>query len=80
MMNDTVKLMNVKETANLLQVSIKTVYTWIYLKQIPDSIYRKLGRKPIFIYDEVMKWFLAGAKLNNRHSKNWNDKDNKILH
>ena len=66
---DKMNLMTCKEVAELLKVKISTVYSWISYRQIPDNIYRKLGKKPIFIYDEVIKWFLDGAKLKKRPSK-----------
>lgn len=63
------RLMTCKEVAELLKVKIGTIYSWIGYRQIPDNIYRKLGKKPIFIYDEVIKWFLDGAKLKKRPCK-----------
>lgn len=68
-MNDTHLVMDVKAVAELLQVKPKTVYSWIQYKQIPDKLYRKLGRRPRFIYDEVIKWFLDGAVLAKRKTK-----------
>ncbi len=62
-------LMSCKQVANLLQISVKTVYSYIGYRQFPPNLYRKLGKKPIFIYDEVEKWFLAGANLNPRPKK-----------
>ena len=68
-MNDTT-IMDVKAVAELLQVKPETIYSWIHHKQIPDKIYRKLGRRPRFIRDEVIKWFLNGAKITKRQTKN----------
>ena len=68
-MSENTILMDTKAVSKLLQVSIKTVYTWIYKNQLPKNVYRKLGRKPIFIYDEVMKWFLDGAQFQERHTE-----------
>ena len=66
---DKLELMNCKQVAKLLQISVKTVYSYIGYKQFPPNLYRKLGKKPIFIYDEVKKWFLAGAELMPRNKK-----------
>lgn len=63
------KLMTCQEVADLLKVRLGTIYSWISYKQIPASLYRKLGKKPVFIYDEVITWFLAGAELKKRHRK-----------
>ena len=69
-MNDTIAVMDVKEVAELLKVKPATIYSWIHYKQIPDKLYRKLGRRPRFIHNEVMKWFLDGAKITKRQPKN----------
>lgn len=69
-MNDTTRVMDVKEVAELLKVKPATIYSWVHYKQIPEKMYRKLGRRPRFIFDEVMKWFLDGAKITKRPSKN----------
>lgn len=69
-MNDTIMVISVKEVAELLQVKPDTIYSWVHYKQIPDNLYRKLGRRPRFIRDEVIKWFLDGAKVTKRQTKN----------
>ena len=61
-----IELMTCKQVADMLRVQVGTIYSWIFYKQLPNSIYRKLGRKPIFIRSEVEKWFLAGAELKKR--------------
>lgn len=68
-MNNTT-IMDVKAVAELLQVKPETIYSWIHYKQIPDKIYRKLGKRPRFIHDEVIKWFLDGAEITKRQPKN----------
>lgn len=68
-MIDTTMLMDVKAVAELLQVKPETIYSWIHYHQIPDKLYRKLGRRPRFIRDEVVKWFLDGAKISKRQPK-----------
>lgn len=68
-MNDTTMVMDVRAVAELLQVKPETIYSWIHYKQIPDKLYRKLGRRPRFIRDEVMKWFLDGAEITKRRQK-----------
>lgn len=64
---EKLKLMDCQETAELLRIDIKTLYAWMSRKQIPSDLYRKLGRKPVFIYAEVEKWFLAGAEVKKRN-------------
>ena len=59
-------LMSCQEVADMLKLKVKTIYSYINYKQIPDNLYRKIGRKPTFIYDEVVKWYLAGAELKPR--------------
>ncbi len=63
---EKLKLMNCQETADMLCIDKKTLYAWMSRKQIPENLYRKLGRKPIFIYDKVLAWFLAGAEVKKR--------------
>ena len=66
-------LMNCKQLAEMLGISIKTVYSYIGYKQFPSNLYRKIGKKPIFIYEEVEKWFLAGAELKPRRKMEVNN-------
>ena len=44
--------MDIKSVAELLQVKKATIYSWLYYNQLPKNLYRKLGRKPIFIREE----------------------------
>lgn len=66
--NNTTKLelMTCQQVADMLRVQVGTIYSWISYGQLDKSVYRKLGRKPIFIRSEVEKWFLAGAELKPR--------------
>lgn len=64
---EKLKLMNYSETADFLRVDKKTLYAWVSRKQIPENLYRKIGRKPVFIYNEVLAWFLAGAEIKKRN-------------
>lgn len=64
--NKNIELLTCNEVAQMLKVKISTIYSWIFYKQLPSTIYRKLGRKPIFIRSEVEKWFLEGAELKKR--------------
>ena len=57
------------EMADMFKIKVGTIYSWISYNQLPKNIYRKLGKKPIFIKDEVLKWFLAGAELKKRNCK-----------
>lgn len=63
MLNQNLELLNCEQVAQMLGVKIGTIYVWICKKQLPQSIYRKLGRKPVFIKSAVEKWILDGAEM-----------------
>lgn len=63
MTNEKLELLSCEECAKFLGVKTETIYVWLCKRQLPQKIYRKLGRKPIFIKSEVEKWFLEGAKM-----------------
>lgn len=63
LMNENLELLNCEEFAKLLGIKVNTVYVWLCKKRLPDSIYRKLGRKPIFIKSAVNEWILNGAEM-----------------
>jgi predicted DNA-binding transcriptional regulator AlpA len=60
---NNLELLNCTEVARFLGVKTETIYVWMCKKQLPQKIYRKLGRKPIFIKSEVEKWILDGALM-----------------
>ena len=47
------KYLNVQELASHINVKVKTIYSWISLKEIP---YFKLGRLVRFEKDEIDRW------------------------
>ena len=57
------ELLNCQQFADFLGVKVDTVYVWLCKKQLPQKIYRKLGRKPIFIKHLVERWILSGCKM-----------------
>ena len=63
MSTENLELMTCQQVGEFLGVKTETIYIWLCKKQLPQTIYRKLGRKPIFIKSEVEKWFLNGAKM-----------------
>ena len=63
MTQQNLELLNCEQVAQMLGVKIGTIYVWICKKQLPQSIYRKLGRKPVFIKSAVEKWILDGAVM-----------------
>lgn len=65
-MSENVIFMDTKSVAELLHVKIETIYSWLHYKQIPNNIYRKLGRKAIFIREEVIKWIYDVAEILKR--------------
>lgn len=60
---------NVEDFVKLTTIPKQTLYSYVHYKQIPDTMYRKLGRKLIFIREEVIKWILEGAHLEKRTKK-----------
>lgn len=63
MEKNNLELLNCTEVAKFLGVKTETIYVWMCKKQLPQRIYRKLGRKPIFIKSEVENWIMAGAVM-----------------
>ena len=63
MTQSNLELLNCEQVAQMLGVKIGTIYVWICKKQLPQSIYRKLGRKPVFIKSAVEQWILDGAEM-----------------
>lgn len=59
-------LMTCEEVATFLNVKLSTIYSWLHYGCLPEHIYRKLGRKPVFIKHELVDWFIDGAKLIKR--------------
>ncbi len=47
------KFMSVKEVAEMLGVSTRSVYDWISQDKIP---YRKAGDRTIFLVSEILEW------------------------
>ena len=66
------EFLTVQETANLLRTTPKTLYTYLSntgkyngkpRPRLPKSIYRKIGRKVLFLQSEVLNWVKSGAEL-----------------
>jgi excisionase family DNA binding protein len=47
------RLFNIEKLSELLDVKKKTIYDWVYKKQIP---YYKAGRLLRFDYDDIQRW------------------------
>ncbi|HEY7546374.1 MAG TPA: helix-turn-helix domain-containing protein [Blastocatellia bacterium] len=47
------KFLTVEEVAELLRVSPRSIYDWVYQGTIP---YHKAGRRVIFLLDEILEW------------------------
>lgn len=60
------QFMTATDFAKEFHVKVATIYSWLHYEQLPKNLYRKLGRKPIFIRDEVFQWFYNGAELKKR--------------
>lgn len=57
------EFLNCSQVAELLGIKTSTVYVWICKKQLPQNIYRRLGRKPLFIKSLVENWVMDGAQM-----------------
>ena len=68
-MNEKIKIISTKEAAKFLSSTPNTLYSWVHYKQIPEKLYRKIGKKLIFLEDEIIKWVIDGAKLKKRPCK-----------
>lgn len=62
-MNENLQLLSCEQLASFLGVRVGTIYVWLCKKQLPQRIYRKLGRKPVFIKSAVEEWILNGAEM-----------------
>lgn len=58
------ELLSCEELSSILKIKKSTLYVWMCKKQLPQNLYRKLGRKPVFLKSEVEKWILEGCKMN----------------
>ena len=67
-MSESLILMDINSVSDFLKVKPETIYSWIHYKQIPNRIYRKLGKRPRFIREELIKWFLDGAEITKRRN------------
>ena len=47
------RFLTVEEVAELLRVSPRSVYDWVYRGNIP---FHKAGRRTIFLLDEILEW------------------------
>ena len=68
------KLINTQTLANLLDVSPRTIYDWVYKKRIP---YHKLGSLLRFSCEEIERW-LKSNRVNveiSRDGDNDHDQD-----
>ena len=50
------KLMTVEEVAEYLRTTPGTVYTWKSMGVIPAKCVKKIGRKLLFIAQEIEAW------------------------
>ena len=57
-------LMSVKELAELLQVSVKTIYDWRYRGLGPKAI--RVGRHVRYELDEIERWLIV------QRNNSWN--------
>ena len=66
---DSKPFMRSDEFVALTGIALKTVYSYVHYKQIPNSIYRKIGRNLLFIRPAVIQWILDGAEIKKRPKK-----------
>ena len=50
---ETTRFLGVREAAELLCVSTRTIYGWVQQRRIP---YRKAGRRVLFDEAEILEW------------------------
>ena len=62
-MTENLKLLSIKNFAKEFCIQPSCIYAWLHYQRLPPRLYRKLGRRIIFIRQEVENWFLEGAKL-----------------
>jgi excisionase family DNA binding protein len=55
----SLKFLNVKELADLLRITPRTVYEMVSQGRIP---YRKAGDRTIFLLDEILEWTRPNTK------------------
>lgn len=58
------ELLSCEELSSILKIKKSTLYVWMCKKQLPQNLYRKLGRKPVFLKSEIEKWIIEGCKMN----------------
>lgn len=57
------ELWSCEQFAEFLGLKKGTVYVLLCKKQLPEKLYRKVGRVPRFIASECQTWFLEGAPM-----------------
>lgn len=66
------KFLSVVEASQLLKTTPKTLYAYLSnsgkyngkpRKRLPKSVYRRIGRKILFLKDELISWVQDGAEL-----------------
>ncbi|HSA05984.1 MAG TPA: helix-turn-helix domain-containing protein [Candidatus Gastranaerophilales bacterium] len=66
---ETLELLTVKEVAEILKSTPKSIHTYLSgagskpRNKFPSHLYRKIGRKILFIKPKLVEWILAGAKM-----------------
>lgn len=71
------KILNVEEFAELLGVQTNSVYKWHCKNELPEKIFRKVGRKLIFIASEVESWIVEDRCQLVREKKERKNENNK---
>ena len=70
MTNQYPKLINIPETAKLLNVSTSVIRTWLSRKQVfPSKLIIKLGRRTLFHYQNLLDWIDNGCKVPTKDGK-----------
>lgn len=61
--SQNLELWSCEQFAEFLGLKKGTIYVQLCKKQLPERLYRKVGRVPRFIASECRSWFLEGAEL-----------------
>ena len=69
-MNDTratiqPRFLNVRQAAELLGVSAKSLYTWASCRRVP---FRKAGRRLLFLESELIEWTRPAERKRRIHA------------
>lgn len=51
--------LSVDETASLLKTTRQSIYSKIHRKEFPENVIKRLGRRILFVKEELLSFILA---------------------